>query len=486
MGAVFRATHALLGRPAAIKLLRPELSRNQDIVNRFFNEARAATAIRHPGIVEIYDFGYVEDGSAYIAMELLNGEALATRLAARRVLPANEALWLVRQIAGALGAAHACGIVHRDLKPDNVFLVRDPEMPTGERIKLLDFGIAKLSVDPGHASSTRTGAVMGTPTYMAPEQCRGVTVDLRADLYSLGCMLFEMLSGRVPFAGEGVGDVLAAHIHVAPPTLRSLGVELIPEAEALVMQLLAKDPGHRPQSADQLIQAIDALTAVLGRPKVSALVSQPTIATPYVPHGSAPSLPPPTTLGGSAGSYAIPHTAVTQPGSRKGLWMGIGGVVIAGVVAIAVVVSSGGGKDGKPAADQPVAAAKPEPEAPKPDPEPKPEPEVKPEPVAPKVSKVKLVIGTTPGGATVLQGTETLGVTPLTLEREPIADALHLTLRLAGYKDLAMDVPGDVSVDRLVSLTKIEPVVKKKPRRPGKKPTTGGEVDRNGGVNPFE
>ena len=219
MGAVYAAEHSLLGRQAAIKVLLPDLSQKQDVVQRFFNEARAATAIRHPGIIEIYDFGWTPDGAAFIVMERLDGETLGRR-ASRVRLRWQAVLSIARQIAGALAAAHAKGIVHRDLKPDNVFLVPDPEVPGGERIKLLDFGIAKLAVDSTSSSNvTKTGAVMGTPTYMAPEQCRGVAVDHRADLYALGCVIYELCSGRPPFLGEGTGDVLAAHIHLPVPPL---------------------------------------------------------------------------------------------------------------------------------------------------------------------------------------------------------------------------------------------------------------------------
>src|SRR5262245_7387999 len=145
MGIVHAAEHTLLGRRAAIKVLRAELSQNQDAVARFFNEARAAAAIRHPGIVDVYDFGWTPDGAAFLVMEHLEGESL-TRRAARARFRWPAVLAIARQIAGALAAAHAAGIVHRDLKPDNVFLVPDPDVPGGERIKLLDFGIAKLSV----------------------------------------------------------------------------------------------------------------------------------------------------------------------------------------------------------------------------------------------------------------------------------------------------------------------------------------------------
>ncbi len=195
MGAVYRATHVMLRRPAAIKVLLPQFSVNADFVQRFFNEAKAATSIRHLGIVEIYDFGLNPGGVAYIAMELLRGESLARRMKRGR-LPVHASLGIIRQMCGALGAAHELGIVHRDLKPDNVFIVPDGEVATGERIKLLDFGIAKLTQDSGGMNShkTRTGALMGTPAYMAPEQCRGVHVDHRADIYSLGCMLYELVA----------------------------------------------------------------------------------------------------------------------------------------------------------------------------------------------------------------------------------------------------------------------------------------------------
>jgi serine/threonine protein kinase len=260
MGAVYAAEHALLGRPAAVKVLLPELSQKQDVVQRFFNEARAATAIRHPSIVEIYDFGWTADGAAFIVMEFLEGETLARR-SERTRLRWQAAFAIVRQIAGALAAAHAKGIVHRDLKPENVFLVPDPEVPGGERIKLLDFGIAKLAGDSSTtAHVTRTGAVMGTPTYMAPEQCRGVAVDHRADLYALGCVLFQLCSGRPPFLGEGTGDVLAAHIHVPAPTLASLNIKVPSAVEHLVQRLLAKSPEQRVQSAEELIRTIDTLT----------------------------------------------------------------------------------------------------------------------------------------------------------------------------------------------------------------------------------
>jgi serine/threonine-protein kinase len=223
MGVVYLARHVTLGRRAAIKVLRPALSSNQDIVSRFFNEARAVTAVRHPGIVEVFDFGFLEDRTAYIIMEYLEGESLAARLRRGRST-ITVTLTIVRAIARALQAAHEQGIVHRDLKPDNVFLVPDSELPSGERVKLLDFGIAKLAFGDGNASHTTTGTVMGTPTYMSPEQCRGAgSVDHRADLYSLGCVAYEMLCGQPPFVADGPGDARSgSREHRSPKVVRSI------------------------------------------------------------------------------------------------------------------------------------------------------------------------------------------------------------------------------------------------------------------------
>src|ERR1041385_2104891 len=190
MGTIYRAEHTLIGKAAAVKVLHPELTGNRDIVNRFFNEAKATTAIQHPGIVEVFDFGYLASGHAFLVMEFLDGESLARRIKGHGISSEGEAAMLLRAVCSALAAAHAKGIVHRDLKPDNIFMVPDPDAALGVRPKLLDFGIAKLT-DIGLAgSATKTGAVMGTPTYMSPEQCKGTgDVDHRADLYSLGCIL---------------------------------------------------------------------------------------------------------------------------------------------------------------------------------------------------------------------------------------------------------------------------------------------------------
>jgi serine/threonine protein kinase len=266
MGTVYRAQHEILGRPAAVKLLRPELATNVELVQRFFTEAKAASAIHHPGIVEVFDFGYTSDDRAYLIMEFLEGESLARRLHARGGrIAEHEAAQITRGIASALTAAHNKGIIHRDLKPDNVFLVPDPDVPTGERPKLLDFGIAKLA---GHLAEhrTQTGALIGTPLYMAPEQARAAgTIDHRADLYSLGCMLYQMLVGQPPFVAAGSGEIIALHLFTEPepPSKR---VPVTAELDAIVMRLLDKEPAGRFQSAAEVSDALgDAFGFVSGR-----------------------------------------------------------------------------------------------------------------------------------------------------------------------------------------------------------------------------
>ena len=222
-GILYAARDHELGRDIAIKFLRPEHAFKPTVVQRFLQEARAAARITHPGIVTVYDSGEVNgtntraDGTVFIAMELLAGQTLAQRLRQSGTMPYRMALGFCRQLATALAAAHAAGIVHRDLKPQNIFLVPDPAVLGGERIKILDFGVAKLADEMGSAVATHSMLMLGTPMYMSPEQCRSsAKVDARSDIYSLGCILFEMVCGRTPFDGD-TGELIAKHQLVPPP-----------------------------------------------------------------------------------------------------------------------------------------------------------------------------------------------------------------------------------------------------------------------------
>jgi hypothetical protein len=283
MGVVWRAEHAALGRKAAIKMIRPELSGDAELTRRFFNEARSAAQIDHPGIVAVLDFGHHTDGSAFIVMELLSGEPLSARLARPGRLPLAETVGLARQIAATLAVVHAAGTVHRDLKPDNVFLVPDPDRPDGVRVKLLDFGVAKLQ----GSGQTRTGTLLGTPAYMAPEQCRGDReVDERADIYSLGCVLFEMACGRPPFSGDGFGAVLGAQMYEPPPRPRALDAQVAPALETLILAMLAKSAADRPQTMTAVLTALESIAPPTdGRPSDVGLLA--TLAAPTPPPAPA-------------------------------------------------------------------------------------------------------------------------------------------------------------------------------------------------------
>ena len=256
MGEVYAATHERMPRQAAIKILLPALSDNPAVVRRFFHEAQAAARIRHPGIVEVFDFGYTDDGRAYLVMEMLRGETLGQRLDHTPVLPLDQSVRIIRQLAGAIGAAHAEGIVHRDLKPDNIFLVPDPEVQDGERVKVLDFGLAKLAMYAGTSMATLSGSVFGTPAYMAPEQCTdSAAVDHRADLYSIGCIFYRCLCGRTPF-GSGV-DALVAHLGAPVIAPSEHAPDIARHIEAVILALLRKQPGQRTASCQALIDALD-------------------------------------------------------------------------------------------------------------------------------------------------------------------------------------------------------------------------------------
>ena len=342
MGAVYLAHHTLLGRAAAIKVLLPSLSSQREVVERFFNEARATTAVNDPGIVQVFDFGHHTDGSAYIVMELLEGESLDARLH-RGTLSVADALRITRQVAGSLAAAHARGIVHRDLKPDNLFLVRDPEAQGGERPKILDFGIAKLTGDSSDRTRTRTGTVMGTPVYMSPEQCRGTgSIDHRSDIYSLGCVLYHLLTGHPPFDLEGIGEIISAHLREPP---RPTG--LAPAIDDLVLRCLAKAPEQRFQSMTELQAACEAQLA-----KITGANAQ-TIAV------AAPlALPASTTFSRAAGEAAV------APRKRSFAWIAIGGVVAAGLAVFALTRPSASNDESRPAAAAPVAPSPPPPPVP--------------------------------------------------------------------------------------------------------------------------
>jgi serine/threonine-protein kinase len=390
MGAVFRAEHVLLGRPAAVKLLRSELTCDPDLVQRFVNEARAVTACKHPGIVEVYDFGYTPDGHAYFVMELLEGESLGRRLARVR-LGEPEVAAIAQGIASALKAAHRVGVIHRDLKPDNVFLVPDPDGGI-DRTKVLDFGIAKLG-DGSRTGGrrTQTGILIGTPLYMAPEQARAAAaIDPRADLYSLGCIIYHMLVGRPPFLAEGAGEIIALQMFgvVEPPSRLA---PVTPAMEQLVLRLLEKDPADRFDSAAEVVAALAGFDAAMttrptwpsGQAAPSAMTAMTAMTVMTAASDASATLSSSDDLrtgdaaaldGGPSKRTAVPElrmagesTPGTAPGKRSTLGVVAGGIAIAalgGMLAYSLL-SDGGSAPAKvesvvapaPVANPPPAAA---------------------------------------------------------------------------------------------------------------------------------
>jgi serine/threonine protein kinase len=257
MGVVFLAEHQRIARRVAIKILAPQLVRNQHGLDRFFAEARATSLIRHPGIVEIFDCDVDATGRAYMVLEHLDGETLAEQLRKVGTIHWSAACLIARQVADALGAAHDKGIVHRDLKPENVFLIAGPRESAAVAVKVLDFGVAKLLAIEAAARLTMRGMLVGTPEYMSPEQCDGSEdVDHRADIYALGCILFEMLSGHPPFVASSVQGLVAAHQFLPPPPLAASTAEVPTWLADLLARMLSKEPGERPSSMHDVSQAL--------------------------------------------------------------------------------------------------------------------------------------------------------------------------------------------------------------------------------------
>jgi serine/threonine-protein kinase len=281
MGTVYRVLHVHMRKTLALKVLHRELLAVEEVVARFEREAIAAARIEHPNVAKATDFGRLEDGSFYLVMEFVSGLCLSSLLTTGS-LEVERALSIAAQVAAAIGAAHEAGIVHRDLKPDNVMLLeRDGDVPL---VKVLDFGIAKVQISEAGPSSqlTRMGAVFGTPEYMAPEQAAGAAVDHRADLYALGVMLYEMLSGKPPFEDASIIELLSQQLTKPAPPLP----DSVPEdVRSLVMALLAKDASERIQTAHEVGSAI---AEILDRRAASLDTTQLALAAPEAPR-EAPS-----------------------------------------------------------------------------------------------------------------------------------------------------------------------------------------------------
>lgn len=262
MGSVYLAEHTTINKKLAIKVLSPDFSQKPDLVDRFLQEARAASMIDQENVVEITDYGTVPGGTVFFVMEFLNGEDLAGTIKREGPLPWVRVKSILLQICDALAAAHDVGIIHRDMKPENCYRIR--RGANNDFIKVLDFGIAKVTSEDSEGSGrnlTRTGMIFGTPEYMSPEQAKGERVDHRVDIYAVGIILYELLTGRVPFLADTFMGTLTKHMFEAPPSPAAVapGVHVLPEVEAIILKALQKERDYRFQSMGEMANAIRAV-----------------------------------------------------------------------------------------------------------------------------------------------------------------------------------------------------------------------------------
>jgi eukaryotic-like serine/threonine-protein kinase len=330
MGMVFEAEHLTIRRALAVKLLHASFGEIGDAAARFEREAMTAGRLKHPNCVTVSDFGQLEDGGLYLVMELLSGRSLGALLdeSENERVPPPRAIHIARQILRGLAHAHSLGVVHRDIKPDNVFLVArdgDPDF-----VKLLDFGIAKLFGDAAEGMSqlTQTGTAVGTPSYLSPEQVLGGDIDGRADLYSTTVVLYEMLSGRTPFAGDAV-EMVRQHVAASPPPIAEVApdVEVSPYLAGVIARGLAKSPADRYPSAEEYLAALDACPESSGRRTIRA-DEQP---------GADPAPTP--------GATPEPRVVDVRPFLRR--WWKVVVIAVVGLVIAAAVIGHFTG-DGRP------------------------------------------------------------------------------------------------------------------------------------------
>ncbi len=458
MGAVFEAVHTRTGKPAAIKVLHARFTNDTEALARFLAEGRATAKLDHSSIVRILETGQLPTGACYIAMEYLRGETLGARLKRQGRL-GRDALRIGSQIAGALVQAHKKNIIHRDLKPSNLILSEgDADGAGRDQVKIIDFGIAKIADEEAGDFRTRTGTMIGTPIYMSPEQCRGVGVTDRTDVYALGVILYQALAGKPPFYSRADGDILAMHILVEPRPLREVEPTTPPRVSEFIARMLVKTAEERPSmaevAAELVLLAEDPEWHVA--PAAPAAAAPVTVA-PEPPPSEEPAsiqqltineaieaapptmMTPPSSLGpitGQSASLSAPRTSVR---GRRLAVAGATGIIFFSLAA-ALLLRGGlnSQRSSVVSAPQSIVTARPQVTPLPAGPAPLSAPVL---PVQPAPALVRWSLRSQPSGAEVLtESGELLGKTPLSSQRPRQGGAQTVILRLSGYRDAQLSL----------------------------------------------
>lgn len=462
MGVVYLCRHTIIDKKVAMKVLRADKARDEEITERFLNEARAASTIGNPHIIDISDFGRFPDGSTYFVMEYLDGVPLSKIVKPDKPVPVPRLLHIARQLAEGLAAAHSQGIIHRDLKPDNIILIsRGAEE---DFVKILDFGIAKVST---HNTNrlTRAGAVFGTPHYMAPEQAAGAPVDHRGDIYSLGIILYELASGKVPFDADNFMGILTQHMYKAPVPIRALVPEpqaIPPGLEAIILKCLSKRAEQRYQTMAELKTDLEKASAGLVPDAVPDMMNR-------------------------SGGFHVPtdyfNTAVMMPAAvpaspvrQRGVWPVYAGVAgVAAAIGLVVTIFTLGKESTasqvREQAHVPVVAPQPRGPTPPESPSAGRETGVDAPPSAPSAAKV--VIATDPLEAQVFRDGVSLGQSPVIVE-VLTGTPTQLSIEADGYETQVIDVDAS-QTKRTVKLAR-RPTPRFYPKPKPSPRSGGGEI----------
>ncbi len=485
-GDVYKAEHPLIGKMAAVKVLKRQFSSDPEVISRFISEARAVNKIRHRNIIDIFAFGTLPGGRQYFIMELLEGQTFQEYLKECGKMHVEVGLPLLSGVARALDAAHEAGIAHRDLKPENVYLCIEKDGSSYP--KLLDFGIAKLLADEFTDHQTRTGAAMGTPLYMSPEQCRAKNVDHRADIYAFGCLIHRVLTGEVLFTGESVMDVLIKHTTETAPAMSSINSELPPELDKPVQWMLEKNPDDRPQSVGEGFAALYEAAVQFGfalAPESSGTMSA--VRTGQMAAIASRAQAPGNTTAGQSGSDVAEEEAATSldpdslrsmgaaeqanrgstfKGVEASLGSGAGNDLRKGLAVgavLAVVIGGGYYLTRVKTTHSPTTA--PSEASAAPDTAPAKKAAAPPAPTAAPISStVRLKLSTTPPEVSVFADDKPLGSSSETLELARGQKDVTIRLAKVGYIDKVVQVRPEKNIDVSLSLDKA-------PQRPAAGPT---------------